>query len=35
MNKINFNYDLDFNHNKNDDENSFVDISDDLINSED
>ena len=26
---------LDFNHNKNDDENSFVDISDDLINSED
>ncbi len=27
--------DLDFNHNKNDDENSFVDISDDLINSED
>ena len=29
------NQDLDFNHNKNDDENSFVDISDDLINSED
>ena len=27
--------DLDFNHNKNDDENSFVDISDDLINGED
>ena len=27
--------DLDFNHNKNDDENSFVDISDDLINNED
>ena len=27
--------DLDYNNNKNDDENSFVDISDDLINSED
>ena len=29
------NQDVDSNHNKNDDENSFVDISDDLINSED